>query len=131
MAAELRDEAAARAQPAPYAADHVVCAGHPMQRCVAEYRVELVFELQSLAVHHARVQPQRTRAGYLRLAGIDADNVASHCRQFRGKHPVAASQVQDALADVWRQQLEYWRTKVGNEACVLRVSIGVPGLRIG
>ena len=64
--------------------DDFVGAAHPVQRGVAENRVEFAVEGERVAVHHVRVEAEGARAANLRLARIDADHFATHRNQLGG-----------------------------------------------
>ena len=128
VAAELGDEAAAGPERAPYAGDHVVNRFHPVDCGVAEDGVELGVEAEALAVGDARVEAEASRGFDLRRARIDADDVASHRGELDRERAVAASEVEDSLAGLRREQLDHRRAEVGDEAGVACVRVGVPAL---
>jgi len=67
----------------------------------------------------------------LGCARIDADDVATDVRELYRERAVAASEVEDSLAGVRREQFDHRRTEVGHEAGVARVCVGVPALNGG
>src|ERR1700691_3404398 len=128
VATELADEAAAGPQRTPYAGDHVVGGFHPVDSGVAEDGVELGGEIEPLATGDAGVETEPATGFDLGRARIDADHRASQLGQLQRERAVAASEVEDALAGARREQLDYRRTEVGDEAGVARVCVGVPAL---
>jgi hypothetical protein len=128
VAAELADETAAGFQRAPHAGDNVVGRVHPVDCRVAEHGVELGVEGQPLAVGDPCVEPEPTGSVDLWCARIDADDVASQVGELLSERAIAASEVEDSLAGARREQFDYGRAEVGDEARVAGVSIGVPAL---
>jgi hypothetical protein len=52
--------------------------------------------------------------------------MASRRGELRGKHPVAAAEVQDALTGARREQFNHGRAKFGDEAGVASVAFRIP-----
>lgn len=103
---------------------------HPVQRGVAEYRVEFVIEIESLTVHYAGVQAEFSRGIDLLSARIDTDDLASQRDELRSESAVAAAEVQDALTSARRKQIDHWRAEVSDEAGIAGVAVRIPSLLV-
>src|SRR4051812_42376692 len=126
MAAEFGDETSTRLECTMYSGNDLGRIAHPVQCRITEYGVEFVVEIESFPVHHTRIQAEFPCGVDLRCACVDADDLASHRRELRGKHAVAAAQVQDALASARREQINHGCAKFGDEAGVTSVAFRVP-----
>src|SRR5262249_36790991 len=124
VAAAFADKAAAGPQRAPNAGDHIVGPLHPVQRRIAEDRVELGVEAELLSVHDAAIQPARTRGGNLSGAAVDPDDVTADCNEPLSERAVTAAEIQDALSCARRKQLDDRRARLGAEAGVSGVPLG-------
>jgi hypothetical protein len=103
MAPTFGNEAPARSQRAEHGCDHRVGALDPVQHCIAKDGIELISERQRFTVHHVRVQPKLLRRLDLRSARINGDDLTPQIDQLFRKHTVSTTQVENALAGLWRQ----------------------------
>jgi hypothetical protein len=99
-----------------------------MQRGVAKHRVELAGEGKPLAVNDPRVES--ARAGRLDevRARIDADDRAAQGNELFRERAVAAAEIEDAFARLWRKQRNDRRAEIGDEPGVASVALRVPRL---
>ncbi len=100
-----------------------------MQRRVAEYRVELVFEIEALRVPKSYVDPARFRGADERLRCVDADDRRAGGGDAFGQGPIAAPEIEDPLAGLRREEIDERRAEIGNEASVACVLLCVPDLQ--
>ena len=112
IAATFCDEASARFQRAVDGGDHRVGALDPVQHRVAEDGIELRLERQRFAAHHVRVESKLSRGLNLRSARIHGDDFTPQIDQLFREHAVSATQVQNALAGLRRQQLQDGRSQI-------------------
>jgi hypothetical protein len=99
-----------------------------VNRGVAEHGVELGVEVEEIPVADARIEADAACSFDLRGTRVDADYVSSERDEFRGQRTVAASEVEDSLAWLRREQFDHRRAEIGDEARVARVTVRVPGL---
>ena len=117
------------AQRARDAGDHRVGVGaHPMQGGVGEHGIELAGERQGGAVDQACVDAALPGLPHHVGGRVHSDDRAAELGQPQGQHTVAAAEVEDALARLRRQQLQYWRAQIGDEPGIGRVASSVPFL---
>src|SRR5262249_40983966 len=130
VAATLGDEAPSGTKRAPHAADHVVGALHPVESRIAEHGIEFTLVVELLSVRDARIEAEPAGRFDLRGAAVDAHHVTAEVGELLGERPVAATEVENALAALWREQLDDRCPELGNEARVARVAFGIPALSV-
>ena len=98
VASHLGHESPAAAERPFHPFQHGVGPFHPMQGRVAEDGVELLVEIEGLAILDAGIEP--AFSGRFNLLGtrIDADDLAAQLDHFSGQRPVAAAQIENSLA---------------------------------
>ena len=129
--AKLADEASPGHERAPDTGDDGVGVEHPVERGVAEHRVELGVEGEPLPITHPGVETALARRSHLRCAAVDADDAAAARDELLGERPVAAAEVEDAFARYRRQELEHRRAQLRHEAGGARVAFRIPVLGYG
>jgi len=121
MAAELADEATARAKRTGNASDHQMRLWHPMQRGIGEHRIELGDEIQGMAVDFADSEAFHPRHREQLIAQVDAENVGAGGLDFGSEHAVAAAKIEDALAGLGTKHPEHGARQLLHEAAVPRI----------
>jgi hypothetical protein len=130
MAAELADEPPARLQRPFHAGDDLGGPQHPVQCGIGEHGVELRLEIQRVTVHDMRIQALFPGDADHVLAGVDANDLATHFHELLGQIAVAAAEIEDALAALRPQQFHHGHAQDRNESGVLLVAVGLPVLRL-
>ena len=111
------------------ASTHPFQVAHPVQRRIAEHRIELLREREAAAVHDAGVETASTRGGHHRLAGIDADDGRPRLRQSRRQCAVAAPEIENALVRPRREQIQDRQSQLRHKGRSPRVFFRIPALR--
>ena len=127
-AAHLGDKPPARTQCLPYTIDHGRRTLHPVQRGIAEHGIELVMEVQALAIHHARIQAACAGRADLCRAAVDRHHFAAARQQLDGQRTVATAEVEHSLTGAWRQQIDHVGGHVDHEARMTGIVVRIPSL---
>jgi hypothetical protein len=99
-----------------------------MQRRVGEHRVELLHEVERVAVGLADVEAFHACHGKQLVREIDAEHVGSRGLDLRGQRSITAAKVENALAGLRREHGEDGARQILHEAPVLRIVGGRPAL---
>ncbi len=97
-----------------------------MQCRVREYRVELAVEGKALPGHDPGVDALRPRRGDHVGRGVDRHHFGARSDDLFGQHPVAAAEVEDALARLRVEQFEHRRSERRHEMRRLGIAPGLP-----
>ena len=125
---ELTHEATPQPERSAHALDHVVGALHPVQGGVAEDRVELRVEGQTLSGPDAGIEPSSPGRLDLLGASVQTDHRAARRHELLRQRSVAAPQVEDPFPRLRGQKLQNGCAEVRHEPSVPRVALRVPGL---
>jgi hypothetical protein len=131
VTAHLGDETAAGAEGSVDAGECGLLAGDsgdPVEGCVGEDGVELVFVGEVGRVVLLDIEIARAGGGEHGRRGVDAEDVGSGSGELFGEGSVAAAEIEDLFAGLGVQEFNDSGGEVGDEAAVGGVGIGVPGL---
>ncbi len=97
-----------------------------MEGRVAKDGVEFALERQALCVAEPCVDTARSRRFNERRRSVDADDVRARGDDALRERAVAATDIENPLAGLRREEIDQRRTEVGDEARITRVAIGFP-----
>jgi hypothetical protein len=83
---------------APDSGEEGLARAHPMQGGVRERRVELALKTQILSRHQPRIEAARSGSGDNVRGRVDADDDRTRRNDLFGRYPVAAAEIENALA---------------------------------
>src|SRR4029079_9361816 len=83
---------------AMHAGDHKMRLAHQMQRRIGEYRVELGYEIERMAVHFADSEALHPRDGQQLIAEINAESIAAGYLDRGDQRAVAAAKIENPFA---------------------------------
>ena len=99
---------------------------HPVQRRVGKSRVELGEELHVLGREQQRIDALGARRGDHLGRIVDAEHGRAALDDLLGQRPLAAADVEDALARLRIEQVERRPAELGDEAADARIIGRVP-----
>src|SRR3546814_3060634 len=76
----------------------------------------------------SRRPSDRTRFRDQLWTGIAADHLCAVFQQLLAEHTVAAAEIENALAGLWREPVDQIRSKIGHESAVTCIRTRIPGL---
>src|SRR6185312_5774267 len=109
---------------------HRIGVAHPMERGIAEDRIELACEGEPHAVDDPRIEPLGLGRRHLLGALIDADRLAER-RELGRQRAIAAAEIENPLARPRREPLEHALPQSRHEARIAAIALWVPMLRRG
>ena len=130
LAAHLSDEAAAGPEGAEGGGEgaRLIGGGDPMEGGVREDGVEWLVEVHVRSAAVEDLQTAGAGGGDHGGGGIEAGDEGAGGGELLGEGAVAAAEVEDALAGLWREEIEDGAGKVRHEAAVGGIVGGVPDL---
>jgi hypothetical protein len=88
------------------ACEDAVRLAHPVQRRVAEHRIELVVERERLTVPDPRIDPARAGGCDEGRTAVDPDDATAGGSELGRQDAVATTQIEDPLAGPWVQEVD-------------------------
>ena len=129
VTAKLADEAAAPAKRAMDAGDHELRPAHPVERCVGEDRIELIFEGKRMPIDLLHLEALGGGSCKQLLAQIGPQHIGADRRRSRPSARRRRSQDRECASPVpRREEVEHGTGKLRDEAALRGIIVGLPAL---